>query len=144
MWGHVGVVRWLLDKGAATDLRDRYFLTALWASSHHDRFSVVKLLLERGVDPCVVAGHRYSLHLMRATSRSCALLSYPSAKANINHCDNGGRTALWEACERGRWRVVRALLESGADPTIAPTIPHLSGITPMAVAKGRHRECVVA
>jgi hypothetical protein len=58
---------------------------------------------------------------------------------------------MWEACYRGRGVVVRALLEGGADPTIARN----NGTTPVAIVKqindlrypvtaeGR-RECVAA
>jgi hypothetical protein len=80
------------------------------------------------------------------------LLGHPSAKANINRRDDVGKTALWEACRMGRGGVVRALLGSGADPTIASN----DGTTPLAIAKqdpddvdagisaeGR-RECVAA
>jgi hypothetical protein len=53
------------------------------------------------------------------------------AKATINQGNQAGRTALCCACYRGRGGVVRALLESGADPTI----PTNNGSTPMAIAK---------
>jgi ankyrin repeat protein len=77
------------------------------------------------------------------------LLGHPSARATINFRDNDGETALWAACQMGRGGVVRALLENGADPTIA----HNDGTTPMAIAKQGHtsvisvegrRECVAA
>jgi ankyrin repeat protein len=59
------------------------------------------------------------------------LLSHPSGAASINHRDRDGRTALWWACRIGPVYVVRALLEKGADPTIADN----EGFTPMAMAK---------
>jgi hypothetical protein len=79
------------------------------------------------------------------------LLGHHRARAAINQRDNGGATALWKACRIGRRGVVvRALLESGADITIANN----NGITPVAIAvepphashisaRGR-RECVAA
>jgi ankyrin repeat protein len=52
MWaskeGHVGVVRWLLDKGAAIDQRDHIGQTSLWLACRNGRTPVVKVLLERG------------------------------------------------------------------------------------------------
>jgi hypothetical protein len=159
MWasqeGHVGVVRWLLDKGAAINERDKTGFTALWLACRDGRPPVVRLLLERDADPTIAsngdktpltAASRYDrLEVVRM------LLGHASAKININHRDDGGRTALWYACHAGRGGVVRALLENGADPTIAKN----DGTTPMAIARqdpeasckgwaeGR-RECVAA
>jgi hypothetical protein len=59
------------------------------------------------------------------------LLDHPVARTTINQRDHDGETELWEACCTGRGGVVRALLESGADPTIADN----GGTTPMALAK---------
>jgi hypothetical protein len=53
------------------------------------------------------------------------------------------RQRLWVACYEGRGRIVRALLESGADPTNPTTY----GSTPMEIAKAMHQgrgECVEA
>jgi ankyrin repeat protein len=114
---------------------------------------VVRLLLARGGDPAI-ATHAGSTPLIIASLDGHLevvhlLLGHPSAKADINRRDDQGRIALWWACDKGRGGVVRALLESGADPTIAIT----NGSTPMAIAKqhppayisaeGR-RECVAA
>jgi ankyrin repeat protein len=51
--GHVGVARWLVDKGAAMDERDRSQRTALWLASCHGHPAVVRLLLESGADPTI-------------------------------------------------------------------------------------------
>jgi ankyrin repeat protein len=115
---------------------------------------LVTLLLERGADP-TIAMDRGSTPLGRATDHLeivRLLLGHPSVKAFINFRDDHGGTALYWACHGGREGVVRALLASGADPTITRT----DGTTPMAVAKqsvpvwlkgvtaeGR-RECVAA
>jgi uncharacterized protein len=150
---HVEVVRWLLDKGAAINAYSTDKCTALWYASHRGRPPVVKLLLERGADP-TIATHLRSTPLIGASS--CGhlevvrlLLDHPSAKNYLNHRGRYGQTALWEACFMGHGGVVRALLESGADPAIAKN----DGTTPMAIAKqirglgdtaeGR-RECVAA
>jgi ankyrin repeat protein len=153
MKGHVCVVRWLLDKGAAINGRDDSGLTAVWFACSYGHLPVVRLLVERGADP-TGALDRHSTPLMAASSRGHLevvrlLLNRPGARATINLRDCFGRTALWGACDWGHAGVLRALLESGADPTIA----HNEGTTPMAIAKqsipflteaeGR-RECVAA
>jgi uncharacterized protein len=59
------------------------------------------------------------------------LLGHAGVRTAINHRHHRGRTALWYACSNGRGAIVRALLENGADPTIADK----DGITPMAISK---------
>jgi uncharacterized protein len=136
--GHVKVIRCLLDKGAAINERcDMSGATALWFSCSGDGEDArtVRLLLERGADP-TIADHLCRTPLMGASNWGHLkvlrmLLSHPTAAATIN-CPNGkGETALWLACERGREAVLRALLESGADPCIADNF----GTTPMQIAK---------
>jgi ankyrin repeat protein len=151
--GHVGVVRWLLRKGAAINEADLADQTALLYACEEGRAPVVSLLLERGADP-TIANYAGRTPLMVA---SCdghlevvrLLLGHPSAKMIINHRENDGETALWRACKYGHGGVARALLEIGADPTIADN----EGTTPVAISKqhpsdarcaeGR-RECVAA
>jgi ankyrin repeat protein len=60
------------------------------------------------------------------------LLGHHRAKSAINNRDDEGKTALWCACYWGHGGVARALLPSGADPTIAA---RSDGTTPMAIAK---------
>jgi hypothetical protein len=153
--GHVGVVRWLLDQGAALNEQGANGCTALALACSEGRTPVVKLLLEEGADPTIVmiAG---STPLIAASDHGHLevvrlLLAHPGGKATINNFDRDGETALWRACFFGHGAIVRGLLESGADPTIADN----DGTTPMAIAKqpvgvptdrsaeGR-RECVAA
>jgi ankyrin repeat protein len=96
---------------------------------------VVGLLLERGADP-TITNNRRSTPLMAASHRGHLevvrlLLSHPSAKISIDHRDVDGWTALYWACNFGRGGVVRALLESGANPTIADK----DGAIPLSRAK---------
>jgi ankyrin repeat protein len=51
--GHVGVVEWLLNRGAAIDKQDDDGCTALFFASWWGRAPVVALLLERGADPTI-------------------------------------------------------------------------------------------
>jgi uncharacterized protein len=155
MEGHLGIERWLADQGAAMNEWDECGCTALHYACYEGHAPVMKLLLERGADPTIsreggmtplmIASFGGHLEVVRF------LLGLPSAGATVNHRNSFGETALWLACHKGRGRVARLLLASGADPTIAKH----GGITPMAIAR-RHvahakasvaegyRECVAA
>jgi uncharacterized protein len=155
--GRVGVVRWLVDQGVAINEQDDGGVNALEEACRDGGPPVVRLLLERGADPTIadrwgqtpwiVASCNGYVEVVRV------LLGHPRVRTAINHRDGEGKTALWCACYWGRGGVARALLESGADPTIADN----NGATPMAAikadpddrdipdisAEGR-RECVAA
>jgi ankyrin repeat protein len=143
--GHVAVVRWLVDQGSALDERGVDRNTALCLASSRGRTPVVRLLLERGAHPAIANIFGWT-PLRQASSEGHletvrCLLSHPSAAATINHRDMWDRTALSWACEKGRVDAVRALLERGADPTIADHQRR----TPMAMAKrNNHPACVEA
>jgi uncharacterized protein len=134
--GHVGVVRWLLDQGAAIDERNESGDTAFFLSCCQGHFPVVRLLLQRGADPTIASDYAGETPLMRASSEGSLetvrlLLDDPRGRMSTNHRDVGGGTALGGACYMGHGGVVRALLGSGADHRIADN----HGFTPMYWAK---------
>jgi ankyrin repeat protein len=156
--GHL-VMQWLLDQGAAINEPFKRGQTALYMAVGQGFIPVVKMLLERGADPTIatdwgstplMAGALWgNLEVVRF------LLGHPSTKTIINRRDEDGHTALWWASCMGGGGAVRALLESGADPTIADN----DGASPMTIAKERsagddpddisadaegRRECVAA
>jgi ankyrin repeat protein len=152
--GHVGVVRWMVDKGGAINKRDFAGWTALSFASSNSRLAVMRLLFEKGADPTISTASDWT-PLMVASDKGHLevvrfLLGIPSVRASMNNRDDEGSTALWRACYYGKGGVARLLLKRGADPTIADD----RDITPMAMAKnlttsyavsaeGR-RECVAA
>jgi uncharacterized protein len=154
--GRVEVVRWLIDHGAAINEWNERGNTALYLACLRGQSPVVRLLVGRGADPAIAAPRYGLIPLFTASHQGHlevvrSLLGHPSADTTVNHRDVTGRTALWYACAYGRGGVVRALLESGADPTIGTN----SGIPPMVIAKhdgdypngvtaADRRDCVVA
>jgi ankyrin repeat protein len=141
--GRWKVVRWLVDQGAALDERTTARWTALYFATDRYHTRVVRLLLEQGADPTIAddGGHT---PLIRASEIGHVptvrcLLNNPRAATTINRCAPGGRPPLWWACLKGCGGAVRALLEKGADPTIADN----DGFTPMDIAKQyQNRACV--
>jgi ankyrin repeat protein len=131
----IDVVRLLVTRGAALDEPSLQGYTALLLASGCGNTPVVRLLVERGADPAIatpggvtplmVASCNGRLEVVRL------LLGHPRAKATIDFRDCHGETALRAACYKGHAGVVMALLEGGADPTIADA----DGVTPMAIAK---------
>jgi ankyrin repeat protein len=109
--GHVGVVHWLLDQGAAINARADEGYTALWIASFDGRLPVVTLLLERGADPTSLtdddrtplnaASHEGHVEVVRL------LLGHASARGTINQRDHQSGTALLWACYKGHGGGVR-------------------------------------
>jgi uncharacterized protein len=104
--GHMEVVRWLVDHGAAINERDNGGHTALLSACVIGRTPVVRLLVEGGADPTlgdangrtplIVASARGHPEVVRC------LLGNPSARETMNNRVLGGATELWEACFCGR------------------------------------------
>jgi ankyrin repeat protein len=153
-YGRVRLVQWLVDQGAALDERDNDGETALHmaCSSYKIQSRVVSLLVEGGGDPAIADGNgRTPLMIASFEGRLevvRVLLGHPGARATVNH-SKGGQTALYYACICGHGAIVKALLESGADPTIGAS----RSLTPVAFARDLariypadecFRECVVA
>jgi ankyrin repeat protein len=110
--GHVEVVRWLLDRGAVAG---NFALSIALDEGHTP---VVRLLLERranitGETTLVRASGKGQLEIVR-----CAL-AHPKGAALTNLQGDSGVTALAKAATNQHVGVVRALLDKGADPTLA-------------------------
>ncbi|WCM55523.1 ankyrin repeat domain-containing protein [Microbacterium sp. EF45047] len=111
--GHDEILRMTLEHGADLRSTNRYGGTALIPASERGLLSTVEILLEAGVDP--------------------------------NHVNNLGWTALHEAIVLGDGsekyvRVVRALIDGGADVTI----PDGDGVLPRDLAAQRSYDAIVA
>jgi hypothetical protein len=139
--GHADVVRWLLDQGAAVREPEGGECTALFQRVNYTQANASTTVAPTEKTPLVAAPYRGHLEVVRL------LLSHPVAKTTINHRGGDGETALFKACFGGRVRVVKALLESGADPTIAynlSTTPSAKQLFPCPLSAEARRECVAA
>jgi len=138
----ISTVKMLLENGANIDARDRYGRSALTTESHYLNFDMVKFLLENKADVNFKDEWGNS-----PLSNACCpnmflenigdkdietvkiLLKYG---ANINSRDMYGVTPLYKACHKDNLRVIKILVENGAE--INALIYDKSG-TPLDMAR---------
>ena len=123
-------------------LSTHYFRpTALHNACAYGQADVVRLLLDRGGDPCIPDTFGSTPLIVAATNGWTrvvrCLLGHGGSP--IQRPDSDRRTPVWWAARNGRTEVVRMLLKAGADPTL----PDHDGLTPLAQARrGGHHRCV--
>jgi ankyrin repeat protein len=132
-FGHVQIVTLLLERGAEVGARDDLGVTAILAAASCGHEEIVALLLRHGADglvrchggvtPLQSASRYGQLGVVRL------LLQHLNGRG-IDDADQAEATALWSACRWGHTEVVRALLMTGADPTIAGRFLYGTSTTP--------------
>lgn len=136
---HLETARLLVHLGADPDALDGQHDTPWLVTGVTGSVPMAELLLS--VDPDLTVRNRYGgLSIIPASERGHADYVERVAKTaiDVNHVNDLGWTALLEAVILGegsdRWqRVVRSLLENGADPSIADR----DGVTPLEHARNR-------
>lgn len=111
-FGHVQVVKTLLDHGADTNLTDEGMFTALHLATTHDQSDIIELLLEAGAD--INQKDVYGMTPLHTAAwggemRIVALLI--ASGGPISALDNARRTPLHLACAAGHVEVAACLLE---------------------------------
>lgn len=118
--GRAKAVAALLDAGAEPDLRDARGITALMYAARdpgwrHDE--VAARLRAAGASEQGVAPHPLMDAVKRGDAAEVERLA--RERADVDAIDPWGDTALHAAIDRGDARVVRLLLDAGADPNLA-------------------------
>ena len=125
VWGEFDRVEALLQQDPSkVNARDEQDCTPLLhAAGQHD-LPLMKLFLEAGADPNVVAPGSYGVSPIHSVSRGFGAESRSAIEllveyqADLDARNNGGVTALHMAVRDRNLEAVRALLASGADPDI--------------------------
>jgi ankyrin repeat protein len=135
---HPDVARFLIEKGAKVNVSDWYGRTPLWTAvevrnmdldnasfengvDREPLFDLIKTLLDKGADPNPRT--KESIPIRRFMLRTTGTLEW---------VDFTGQTPFLRAAYAGDIRVMRLLLEHGADPTI----PTYAGTTALMAAAG--------
>jgi len=123
--GHFDVADYLLSQGADINLVDnlnrrRTILHRLCSSA---RVGVVEFTLSRGANPTATDSWLWTPLILVAQSGRWALveclLRIKAVRDTIDSPNSDGETALWRAARCGHEKVVKLLLEAGANPMIS-------------------------
>ncbi len=115
---HTGIVRMLLAAGAAVD-EPGGSLTPVGTAILYDKTEILRLLLERGVDPnCADDEGDTPLHAAARAGGADLVRTFLASGADVSLQDDEGRTALALAASQGHVDVTRLLLDAGADPNV--------------------------
>ncbi|PYR91636.1 MAG: hypothetical protein DMF84_16005 [Acidobacteria bacterium] len=140
--GRTDLARFLLDKGAAVNVRDAKFNATplIWAGLSNNG-QVTKLLLEHGADPKAreAQGGTTALHAAAGRGNLETVKLLLGKGANINDRDKGARTPTMIAAAKGRSNIVKLLVEKGAD---LKTTDREGNTSLMWAAKGGNIETV--
>ena len=122
--GYLDTVLLLLECGADPESRDHNGQTALYMASSHGSFEVVRLLIDRGADLKVECNDwdehgkkvgRTPLHTAIHNGHLDIALFLLERGANMETRSSQDQTALFMASSRGFAKLVRSLIDSGAD-----------------------------
>ncbi|RLN47372.1 hypothetical protein BBJ29_005220 [Phytophthora kernoviae] len=115
-FGHLPVVKMLLETGGNQNYANKKGTTPLMRAAQEGRDAVVKFLIKKGADTCA-ANNEGMTALMLAAQRGHANIATTLMKSgsNVNKQTRQGSTALLLAAKRGHTAAVEALMTAGAD-----------------------------
>ena len=146
VWGRLSIAHWLLKHRGQHDLEAacQCGWTALLFAAYHGHLPLVQKLVAANANPAVLTSMGWTplvgAILTQNVDMVVFLLRLPAVRASINVVSNGHWTALSLASLHGRERIVRLLLDAGADPTL----PADRSRSPLAEALGRKHLAIAA
>ena len=144
---HVGVVRVLIDAGADVDMQDDDRSNPLLLCGENGNVALLREVLRAGPD--LTATNRFGgTALIPASDRGHVEMvrALLQTDIDVDHVNRLGWTALLEAVILGdggeaHQRIVRLLLDAGADPTIADGDGVTASSTPASGGTARWSPC---
>ena len=148
--GHVAALEALLADGAAVDAADRIGFTALMVAAREAQAGAVDALVTAGADVNHTAQARGNavtpLHMAAVGGDADIVRRLAAAGASLDTRDADGLVPMFWALAEGKIVCVTALIELGADPTIAnndgdsvAALARRYEIQPVLEAMARHR-----
>jgi len=114
-FGHIDVMRILIDKGADVNAKNKNGATALILAADKGNAEIVSFLIDKGADFNSKDGNGTAL-MLAANKGNAEFVRFLIDKgADVNAKDSLGYTALMKAAGRGHANIMRILLDKGAD-----------------------------
>ena len=114
-FGHIDVMRILIDKGADVNAKNKNGATALILAADKGNAEIVSFLIDKGADFNAKDKNGTAL-ILAADKGNAEIVSFLIDKgADINMKDSLGYTPLMKAVGRGHTSTMRILLDKGAD-----------------------------
>jgi len=141
-YGRIEIALYLLDQGADINARDIYHGTPLFYACENGFVEMVEMLVSRGADPTLRMVGVSCLYLAALFNhvevvRYLLTIKAMRASAIVDAIGIQGPNPLWWAACKGHGKMVKVLLEAGANPMV------VGEWIPIKIAQRRgHQECV--
>ena len=118
VWGiHPNIVKYLIDKGADVNCKDREGLTPLHKAILKKNIEIVNILIDNGADPSALSFNNLTpIFLAASSGNSNILVRLINAGGDLDTPSQYLDTPLHIAAKKGNAEIVMILCMQGADP----------------------------